>query len=173
LLIIILFVYCQFITINKEYNRTECWSKKIFGDESAGTGNWHDEMVHNTYFMEGEIGLPIIMLLLGMVSTIVIVAFALQNGRIVNVSFFDWSIEASLVLVIMVSALMGFITALFFELFVQLKLRYKLFKQGRQLKQLEEEVLVLQKQYASKSPGVVGPTGDGAQSANEAPIIKE
>ena len=115
--------------------------------------------------------MPIIMLLLGMVSTIVIVAFALQNGRIVNVSFFDWSIEASLVLVIMMSALMGFITALFFELFVQLKLRYKLFKQGRQLKQLEEEVMVLQKQNALKAPSVIRPTGDGAQSASETPII--
>ena len=133
----------------------------------------HDEMVLNTYFVEGEIGLPILMLLLGMVSTIVIVIFALQNGRIVNISFFDWSIEASLVLVIMVSALMGFITALFFELFVQLKLRYKLFKQGRQLKQLEEEVQVLQKQNALKAPSVIRPTGDSAQSASEITIIKE
>ena len=133
----------------------------------------HDEIIQNTYFVEGEIGLPIIMLLLGMVSTIVIVVFALQNGRIVNVSFFDWSIEASLVLVIMVSALMGFITALFFELFVQLKLRYKLFKQGRQLKQLEEEVQVLQKQNALKAPSVIRPTGDSAQSASEITIIKE
>ena len=133
----------------------------------------HDEMVLNTYFVEGEIGLPILMLLLGMVSTIVIVAFALQNGRIVNVSFFDWSIEASLVLVIMVSALMGFITALFFELFVQLKLRYKLFKQGRQLKQLEEEVQVLQKQNASKVPIAIKPTGDSAQSVSEPLIIKD
>jgi len=117
--------------------------------------------------------LPIIMLLLGMVSTIVIVVFALQNGRIVNVSFFDWSIEASLVLVIMVSALMGFITALFFELFVQLKLRYKLFKQGRQLKQLEEEVQVLHKQNASKAPSSIRPTGESAQPVSEPPIIKE
>ena len=133
----------------------------------------HDEIIQNTYFVEGEIGLPIIMLLLGMVSTIVIVAFALQNGRIVNVSFFDWSIEASLVLVIMVSALMGFITALFFELFVQLKLRYKLFKQGRQLKQLEEEVQVLQKQNALKAPGAIKPTGESSQSASEPLIIKD
>lgn len=85
------------------------------------------------------------MLLLGMVSAVVIVVFALQNGRIVTVGFFDWSVEASLVLVIMVSALMGFLTALFFELFVQIKLRYRLFKTGRQVRDLEEEIRHLRK----------------------------
>ncbi len=89
--------------------------------------------------------LAILMLLLGMASTIVIVVFALQNGRIVTVGFFDWSVEASLVLVIMVSALMGFLTALFFELFIQIKLRYRLFKMGRQVRELEEEVLHLRR----------------------------
>ena len=87
--------------------------------------------------------MAILMLLLGMVSAIVIVVFALQNGRVVTVSFFDWSVEASLVLVIMVTALMGFLTALFFELVVQLKLRFRLYKMGKQVKSLEEEVLKL------------------------------
>ena len=87
--------------------------------------------------------MAILMLLLGMVSAIVIVVFALQNGRVVTVSFFDWSVEASLVLVIMITALMGFLTALFFELVVQLKLRFRLYKMGKQVKSLEEEVLKL------------------------------
>lgn len=87
--------------------------------------------------------MAILLLLLGMISAIVIVVFALQNGRIVTVSFFDWSVEASLVLVIMVTALMGFLTALFFELVVQLKLRFRLYKMGKQVKSLEEEVLKL------------------------------
>ena len=87
--------------------------------------------------------MAILLLLLGMMSAIVIVVFALQNGRIVTVSFFDWSVEASLVLVIMVTALMGFLTALFFELVVQLKLRFRLYKMGKQVKSLEEEVLKL------------------------------
>jgi len=119
--------------------------------------------------LEGVIGLPIIMLLLGMVSTIVIVAFALQNGRVVTVSFFDWSIEASLVLVIMVTALMGFITALFFELFVQLKLRYKLFKMGRQLKQLEEEVQILKTKTTSAVPIFANQAGVGEPAAGDVP----
>ena len=88
--------------------------------------------------------MAILMLLLGMVSAIVIVVFALQNGRVVTVSFFDWSVEASLVLVIMITALMGFLTALFFELFVQIKLRFRLYKMGRQVKALEAEVSKLQ-----------------------------
>ena len=90
--------------------------------------------------------LPIVMLLMGMVSTIVIVAFALQNGQVVTVGFFDWRVEASLVLVIIVSALMGFLTALFFELFIQIKLRYRLYKMGRQIKQQDEEIQRLKKE---------------------------
>jgi uncharacterized integral membrane protein len=87
--------------------------------------------------------MAILLLLLGMISAIVIVVFALQNGRIVTVSFFDWSVEASLVLVIMITALMGFLTALFFELVVQIKLRFRLYKMGRQVKLLEEELVKL------------------------------
>lgn len=94
--------------------------------------------------------MAILMLLLGMVSTIIIVVFALQNGRIVTVSFFDWAVDASLVLVIMVSALMGFLTALFFELFIQIKLRYRLFKMGRQIRQMEEELAHLRKIQEAK-----------------------
>ena len=89
---------------------------------------------------------PIVKLLLGMISTIVIVAFALQNGQVVTVGFFDWRVEASLVLVIIVSALMGFLAALFFELFVQIKLRYRLYKMGRQIKQQDEEIQRLKKE---------------------------
>ena len=84
--------------------------------------------------------MPILMLLMGMAMAVIIVVLALQNGRVVTVSFFDWAVEASLVLVIMVSAFMGFLTALFLELYIQLKLRYKLFRMGHQVKQLEEEL---------------------------------
>jgi uncharacterized integral membrane protein len=89
---------------------------------------------------------PVVMLLLGMISTIVIVTFALQNGQVVTVGFFDWRVEASLVLVIIVSALMGFLAALFFELFIQIKLRYRLYKLGRQIKQQDEEIQRLKKE---------------------------
>ncbi len=90
--------------------------------------------------------MPVVMLLLGMISTIVIVTFALQNGQVVTVGFFDWRVEASLVLVIIVSALMGFLAALFFELFIQIKLRYRLYKLGRQIKQQDEEIQRLKRE---------------------------
>jgi uncharacterized integral membrane protein len=100
---------------------------------------------------------PIVMLLLGMISTIVIVTFALQNGQVVTVGFFDWRVDASLVLVIIVSALMGFLAALFFELFVQIKLRYRLYKMGRQIKQQEEELQRLKQDSGVTSPASAKP----------------
>jgi len=114
--------------------------------------------------------MAILMLLLGMVSAIVIVVFALQNGRVVTVSFFDWSVEASLVLVIMITALMGFLTALFFELFVQIKLRFRLYKMGRQIKSLEDELLKLQ---SEQNIGKTIPSCDKQPSvAEENPVAK-
>lgn len=110
---------------------------------------------------------PIVMLLLGMISTIVIVAFALQNGQVVTVGFFDWRVEASLVLVIIVSALMGFLAALFFELFVQIKLRYRLYKMGRQIKQQEEELQRLKKESGAASSVAGKPTVPVEKSSDE------
>lgn len=111
--------------------------------------------------------LPIVMLLLGMVSAIVIVAFALQNGQVVTVGFLDWRVEASLVLVIIVSALMGFLTALFFELFIQIKLRYRLFKMGRQIKQQDEELQRLKKESGAAGSVPGKPTVPGEKSVGE------
>ena len=111
--------------------------------------------------------LPIVMLLMGMVSTIVIVAFALQNGQVVTVGFFDWRVEASLVLVIIVSALMGFLTALFFELFIQIKLRYRLYKMGRQIKQQDEEIQRLKKEIGVAVPTSANPPVNETKPADE------
>ena len=111
--------------------------------------------------------LPIVMLLMGMVSTIVIVAFALQNGQVVTVGFFDWRVEASLVLVIIVSALMGFLTALFFELFIQIKLRYRLYKMGRQIKQQDEEIQRLKKEIGVAVPPSAKPPVNETKPADE------
>ena len=95
--------------------------------------------------------MAILMLLLGMAMALAIVVFALQNGRIVTVSFFDWSVEGSLVLVIMASALMGFLRALVFELFIQIKLRFRLYKMGRHVRALEEELVKWQKSAPKES----------------------
>ena len=111
--------------------------------------------------------MSIVMLLLGMVSTIAILTFALQNGQVVTVGFFDWRVEASLVLVIIVSALMGFLAALFFELFVQIKLRYRLYKLGRQIKQQEEEMQRLKKDYGQAATGSVTVAGPGEKASED------
>ena len=109
---------------------------------------------------KGMNGVPILMLLLGMILTIIIVVFALQNGQVVTVGFFDWRVEASLVLVIILSALMGFFAALFFELFVQIKLRYRLYKANKQLKKMEEEIAALKNSNVAQAPVLAKPAGE-------------
>ena len=132
----------------------------------AGNVNRNDEINFERFESEVLI-VPIVMLLLGMISTIVIVTFALQNGQVVTVGFFDWRVEASLVLVIIVSALMGFLTALFFELFLQIKLRYRLFKMGRQIKQQDEELQRLKKESGAAGSVPGKPTVPGEKSVGE------
>ena len=121
---------------------------------------------------KGMNGVPILMLLLGMILTIIIVVFALQNGQVVTVGFFDWRVEASLVLVIILSALMGFFAALFFELFVQIKLRYRLYKANKQLKKMEEEIAALKNSNIAQTPVLAKPVGtQEARSGESATII--
>ena len=121
---------------------------------------------------KGMNGVPILMLLLGMILTIIIVVFALQNGQVVTIGFFDWRVEASLVLVIILSALMGFFAALFFELFVQLKLRYRLYKANKQLKKMEEEIAALKNSNVAQAPVLAKPAGEQeARNGESATII--
>ncbi len=121
---------------------------------------------------KGMNGVPILMLLLGMILTIIIVVFALQNGQVVTVGFFDWRVEASLVLVIILSALMGFFAALFFELFVQIKLRYRLYKANKQLKKMEEEIAALKNSNVAQAPVLAKPAGEQeARNGESATII--
>ena len=121
---------------------------------------------------KGMNGVPILMLLLGMILTIIIVVFALQNGQVVTVGFFDWRVEASLVLVIILSALMGFFAALFFELFVQIKLRYRVYKANKQLKKMEEEIAALKNSNVAQAPVLAKPAGEQeARNGESATII--
>ena len=121
---------------------------------------------------KGMNGVPILMLLLGMILTIIIVVFALQNGQVVTVGFFDWRVEASLVLVIILSALMVFFAALFFELFVQIKLRYRLYKANKQLKKMEEEIAALKNSNVAQAPVLAKPAGEQeARNGESATII--
>lgn len=79
-------------------------------------------------------------LLFATVFAFLIALFAVQNSVIVSVNLMMWTIEASLVLVILGAASLGFLTALFLQFYAQLKLRYQLYKAGSRIKQLEEEL---------------------------------
>ncbi|MDT8903276.1 LapA family protein [Anaeroselena agilis] len=66
--------------------------------------------------------------------------FAVQNSSLVTVNLFTRTFEASLVIVILGAATLGFITALLLGMFVQIKTRYRLFKAERRIAQLEAEL---------------------------------
>lgn len=72
----------------------------------------------------------------------------------------------------MITALMGFVTALFFELFVQIKLRFRLYKMGRQVKSLEEELVKLKSVQNSVTLEKKSVNADEALLADEKPAPK-
>lgn len=81
-----------------------------------------------------------ITLILAIVGTLLIIVFATQNSTLVDVSLFTWNINTSLVLVIFGSAILGFFTAFFLQLYAQIKLRLKLHKAQIQIKELEKKL---------------------------------
>lgn len=72
-----------------------------------------------------------------------IALFAIQNSIVVTVNLLVWSIESSLVLVILGAASLGFFMALSLQLYTQLKLKYQLYKASSQITQLEKELAAL------------------------------
>jgi len=79
--------------------------------------------------------------LLAVVLLFVTAFFAVQNSTVVTVNLFYWSLEASLAVVILGAATLGFAAAAFFGLFVQVGLRYRLYKANRRIGHLEAELL--------------------------------
>ncbi len=89
--------------------------------------------------------------------------FAVQNSTIVTVSLFFRTIEASLVIVILGAAALGFFTALFFGLFIQLKMRYRLYRANRRISLLEAELRARQAAVPeAAAPPAADPQGDKA-----------
>ncbi len=80
-----------------------------------------------------------------------IALFAVQNSAVVNVNLLTWNIEASLVLVILGAASLGFLTALSLQIYAQMKLRYQLYKVRGQVKQLEEELATAKQALATQT----------------------
>jgi len=92
-------------------------------------------------------------LVLATVFAFLIAMFAVQNSMLVNVNLLMWHIEASLVLVILGSASLGFLLALSLQLYSQIKLRYQLYRARSQVEKLEGELADLKKRIETdKTP---------------------
>ena len=79
-----------------------------------------------------------------------IATFAIQNSMVVNVNLMMRHLETSLVLVILGAASLGFLLALSLQLYSNMKLRYQLYKAKSLVKQLEDELALLQTKNAPK-----------------------
>jgi uncharacterized integral membrane protein len=86
-------------------------------------------------------------LILAIVFAFLIALFAVQNSMVVNVNLMMWNIEASLVLVILGAALLGFLLALSLQVYSQVKLRYQLYKAKAHIQQLEEELVLAKRSF--------------------------
>ncbi len=82
-----------------------------------------------------------VLLIAAAVFAFLVALFALQNSEIVRVGFMGWKFETSLVLVILGSALLGFLTALFLGMIMQIKLRFQLYKARQQIRLMGEKAM--------------------------------
>ena len=94
-------------------------------------------------------------LLFAVAFAFLIALFAVQNTMTVHVTLFKWNIETSLVLVILAAASLGFCTALFLQIYSQVKLRFQLYKAQSRIKQLEQELTQWQQPTALKQGDTV------------------
>lgn len=83
-------------------------------------------------------------LLFTTVFAFLIALFAVQNSTVVSVNLLVWNVEASLVIVILGAASLGFLMALSLQFYAQLKLRYQLYKANSRIRHLEAEMARLQ-----------------------------
>lgn len=86
---------------------------------------------------KGESIMTHVLLIAAAAFAFLVALFALQNSEVVRVGFMGWKFETSLVLVILGSALLGFLIALLLGLIMQIKLRFQLYKAKQQIKLLE------------------------------------
>lgn len=82
-------------------------------------------------------------IVLGLVMAILVTVFAIVNSAMVTVKFFFFDAQLSLALVIIVSALIGAISILIFELFGKTKHK-------RIVKELNKRIELLQSENAKK-----------------------
>lgn len=108
-----------------------------------------------------------VLLIAAAVFAFLVALFALQNSEIVRVGFIGWKFETSLVLVILGSALLGFLTALFLGIIMQIKLRFQLYKAKQQIRLLEQNAVadVVTDVVPEKLPAGMESTGEKTDSA--------
>ena len=112
-----------------------------------------------------------ILLIAAAVFAFLVALFALQNSEIVRVGFMGWKFETSLVLVILGSALLGFLTALFLGMIMQIKLRFQLYKARQQIRVLEQNAVadVITDAAQEKLPAGLDSTSEKTDKALDKP----
>jgi len=108
-----------------------------------------------------------VLLIAAAVFAFLVALFALQNSEIVRVGFIGWKFETSLVLVILGSALLGFLTALFLGIIMQIKLRFQLYKAKQQIRLLKQNAVadVVTDVVPEKLPAGMESTGENTDKA--------
>ena len=112
-----------------------------------------------------------VLLISAAVFAFLVALFALQNSEIVRVGFLGWNFETSLVLVILGSALLGFLTALFLGMIMQIKLRFQLYKARQQIRLMEQNAVadVVPEKLPEKLPAGLDSTGEKTDKALDKP----
>lgn len=82
----------------------------------------------------------IIFLIIGIILGALSVVFALQNVEVVTVSFFNWSIQGSLSVIILVSLVLGMLIALLLTLPEMVGHGYRMRRLMRENEELESEM---------------------------------
>ncbi|MDF2633697.1 MAG: hypothetical protein K0R78_571 [Pelosinus sp.] len=85
-----------------------------------------------------------IFLLIAFMFSLVVAVFSIQNSISVTVNLFYWAIQTSLVVVVIGSALCGFLIALSVSLFKYVGVRFQLSKANTQIKELNLKMDALQ-----------------------------
>jgi uncharacterized integral membrane protein len=78
------------------------------------------------------------------------VSFAVQNTDLVAVSFFKWTFQGSLALILLVTFLCGFLASLLFSIPSFLKYRLQISAERHRAKQLESQIPPKQNPPTSK-----------------------
>lgn len=81
-----------------------------------------------------------LMIILGLIISLIVAVFAVQNAVAVMIHFFIWEFEVSLVYVILGSVVIGALAVALLGAVQQIRLRGKVREQGKQINVLEADI---------------------------------